>query len=134
MQARDEPPSYFGRLCPLPGTGNRTQPRVLTLGFVPNRMRPEGTPAEGFVGVSWTWTCIVGPMTISTDIDKLYDTDLTDAGWTLIAPMLPAARPRNLCRLGSGAEKPSNLIDGPDGCRSDSSASLFYRVPASLQA
>ena len=32
-------------------------------------------------------------MTISTDVDKLYDTDLTDAAWTLIAPMLPAARP-----------------------------------------
>jgi putative transposase len=32
-------------------------------------------------------------MTISTDIDKLYDTDLTDAAWALIAPMLPAARP-----------------------------------------
>ena len=36
---------------------------------------------------------IVGVMTISTDIDKLYDTDLTDAAWALIAPMLPAARP-----------------------------------------
>ena len=36
---------------------------------------------------------IVGVMTISTDVDKLYDTDLTDAAWTLIAPMLPAARP-----------------------------------------
>ena len=35
---------------------------------------------------------IVGVMT-STDVDKLYDTDLTDAAWTLIAPMLPAARP-----------------------------------------
>ena len=35
---------------------------------------------------------IVGVMTISTDVDKLYDTDLTDAAWTLIAPMLPAAR------------------------------------------
>jgi len=32
-------------------------------------------------------------MTISTDVDKLYDTDLTDAAWALIAPMLPAARP-----------------------------------------
>ena len=32
-------------------------------------------------------------MTISTDVDKLYDTDLSDAGWALIAPMLPAARP-----------------------------------------
>src|SRR3984893_12676598 len=36
---------------------------------------------------------IVGEMTISTDVDKLYDTDLTDAAWALIAPMLPAARP-----------------------------------------
>jgi hypothetical protein len=35
---------------------------------------------------------IVGVMTISTDVDKLYDTDLTDAAWALIAPMLPAAR------------------------------------------
>src|SRR5271166_3184546 len=30
------------------------------------------------------------PITINTD--KLYDTDLTDAAWALIAPMLPAAR------------------------------------------
>ena len=29
---------------------------------------------------------IVGVMTISTDVDKLYDTDLTDAAWALIAP------------------------------------------------
>jgi hypothetical protein len=36
---------------------------------------------------------IVGVMTISTDIDKLCDTDLTEAAWALIAPMLPAARP-----------------------------------------
>ena len=36
---------------------------------------------------------IVGVMTISTDVDKLYDTDLTDAAWALIAPMLPTARP-----------------------------------------
>jgi hypothetical protein len=36
---------------------------------------------------------IVGVMTISTDDDKLYDTDLTDAAWALIVPMLPAARP-----------------------------------------
>jgi transposase len=36
---------------------------------------------------------MVGVMTISTDVDKLYDTDLTDAAWALIAPMLPAARP-----------------------------------------
>jgi len=36
---------------------------------------------------------IVGVMTISTDVDKLYDTDLSDSGWALIAPMLPAARP-----------------------------------------
>ena len=34
---------------------------------------------------------IVGVMTISTDVDKLYDADLTDAAWSLIAPMLPAA-------------------------------------------
>jgi hypothetical protein len=33
----------------------------------------------------------VMPITINTD--KLYDTDLTDAAWALIAPMLPAARP-----------------------------------------
>jgi hypothetical protein len=30
---------------------------------------------------------IVDVMTISTDVDKLYDTDLTDAAWALIAPM-----------------------------------------------
>ena len=36
---------------------------------------------------------IVGVMTISADVDKLYDTDLTDAAWALIAPMLPTARP-----------------------------------------
>jgi putative transposase len=36
---------------------------------------------------------IVGVMTISTDIDKLYDKDLSDPAWALIAPMLPAARP-----------------------------------------
>ena len=36
---------------------------------------------------------IVGLMTISTDVDKLNETDLTDATWALIAPMLPAARP-----------------------------------------
>src|SRR5208337_1998077 len=36
---------------------------------------------------------IVGVMTTSTDVDKLYDTDLTDAARALIAPMLPAARP-----------------------------------------
>src|SRR5438876_7539462 len=39
----------LGRLCRLPGTGNRTQPRVflpvLAPGFVLNRMRPEGTRA-----------------------------------------------------------------------------------------
>ena len=36
---------------------------------------------------------MVGVMTISTDVEKPYDTDLTDAVWALIAPMLPAARP-----------------------------------------
>jgi transposase len=36
---------------------------------------------------------IVGVMTISADVDKLYDTDLTDAAWALMAPMLPTARP-----------------------------------------
>jgi putative transposase len=36
---------------------------------------------------------IVGVMTIGTDVDKLYDTDLVDAAWALIAPMLPPARP-----------------------------------------
>ena len=30
------------------------------------------------------------PITINTD--KLYDTDLTDAAWALIGPMLPEAR------------------------------------------
>src|SRR6266446_3124224 len=42
---------------------------------------------------SYAWTCYRGVMTISTDDDKLYDTDLSDAAWALIAPMLPAARP-----------------------------------------
>src|SRR6202049_2311816 len=32
-------------------------------------------------------------MPITSNTDKLYDTDLTDAAWALIAPMLPAARP-----------------------------------------
>jgi putative transposase len=32
----------------------------------------------------------VKPITLNTD--KLYDTDLTDAAWALIGPMLPAAR------------------------------------------
>ena len=32
----------------------------------------------------------VMPITINSD--KLYDTDVTDAAWALIAPMLPAAR------------------------------------------
>jgi transposase len=41
---------------------------------------------------------IVGVMTISTDVDKLYDTDLTDAARALIAPMLLAARPVGLPR------------------------------------
>jgi putative transposase len=31
-------------------------------------------------------------MRIKNDVDKLYDTDLTDAAWSLIAPILPAAR------------------------------------------
>jgi transposase len=31
-------------------------------------------------------------MPIAINTDKLYDTDLTDAAWALIAPMLPAAR------------------------------------------
>jgi len=34
-----------------------------------------------------------GVMPITIDTEKLYDTDLTDAAWALIAPMLPAARP-----------------------------------------
>ena len=42
---------------------------------------------------------IVGVMIISTDVDKPYDTDLTDAAWALIAPMLPAAP---IKRLASG--------------------------------
>ena len=33
-----------------------------------------------------------GVMPITINTDKLYDTDLTDAAWALIAPMLPAAR------------------------------------------
>jgi putative transposase len=32
-------------------------------------------------------------MAITSNTDKLYDTDLTDAAWELIAPMLPVARP-----------------------------------------
>jgi putative transposase len=32
-------------------------------------------------------------MAITSNTDKLYDTDLTDAAWELIAPMLPLARP-----------------------------------------
>src|SRR5271166_2062228 len=31
-------------------------------------------------------------MPITSNTDKLYDTDLTDAAWALIGPMLPAAR------------------------------------------
>jgi putative transposase len=42
---------------------------------------------------SYAGHVIVGVMTISTDVDKLYDTDLSDAAWALIAPMLPAALP-----------------------------------------
>jgi hypothetical protein len=33
-----------------------------------------------------------GVTPISINTDKLYDTDLTDAAWALIGPMLPAAR------------------------------------------
>src|SRR5260221_8318801 len=33
-----------------------------------------------------------GVMPITINTDKLYDTDLTDAAWALIGPMLPAAR------------------------------------------
>jgi hypothetical protein len=47
---------------------------------------------------------IVGVMTISTDIDKLYDTDLSDAAWALIAPILPAARPGEINGLHSATE------------------------------
>jgi hypothetical protein len=32
-------------------------------------------------------------MAITSNTDRLYDTDLTDAAWELIAPMLPVARP-----------------------------------------
>jgi hypothetical protein len=39
-------------------------------------------------------------VTISTDDDKLYDTDLSDAAWALIARMLPAARPGGRRLLG----------------------------------
>ena len=30
---------------------------------------------------------------MANDVERLYDTDLTDAGWALIAPLLPPARP-----------------------------------------
>jgi hypothetical protein len=30
---------------------------------------------------------------MANDCERLYDTDLTDAGWALIAPLLPPARP-----------------------------------------
>ena len=36
---------------------------------------------------------IVAVTTISTNINKLYDTDLSDTAWALITPMLPAAQP-----------------------------------------
>src|SRR6188472_2809620 len=30
---------------------------------------------------------------MANDFERLYDTDLTDAGWALVAPLLPPARP-----------------------------------------
>src|SRR6187399_2755642 len=30
---------------------------------------------------------------MANDVERLYDTDLTDAGWALVAPLLPPARP-----------------------------------------
>ena len=41
---------------------------------------------------SFTRTDYRRVMRIKNDVDKLYDTDLTDAAWSLIAPILPAAR------------------------------------------
>src|SRR5258708_36252850 len=41
---------------------------------------------------SFTCTDYRRVMRIKNDVDKLYDTDLTDAAWSLIAPILPAAR------------------------------------------
>jgi hypothetical protein len=52
---------------------------------------------------------IVGVMTISTDVDKLYDTDLSDAAWALIAPMLPAARPGGRPRNSNSAVLPIGI-------------------------
>ena len=51
---------------------------------------------------------IVGVMTISTDVDKLYDTDLTDAAWALIAPMLPTGF---WCKLLKGSVSCDNCRD-----------------------
>ena len=63
-------------------------------------MPPDGAPrlpglqcSKSVFKKSYAGHVIVGVMTISTDVDKLYDTDLSDAAWALIAPMLPAARP-----------------------------------------
>src|SRR5260221_1806981 len=41
---------------------------------------------------SFTCTDYRRVVRIKNDVDKLYDTDLTDAAWSLIAPILPAAR------------------------------------------
>jgi transposase len=45
-------------------------------------------------------------MAITSNTDRLYDTDLTDAAWELIAPMLPVARP------GGRSHTKRNLRDG----------------------
>jgi len=44
------------------------------------------------------------PITINTD--KLYDTDLTDAAWALIGPMLPAARRAIRSKLRRSTDAP----------------------------
>ena len=54
---------------------------------------------------------IVGVMTISTDVDKLYDTDLTDAAWALIAPMLPAARTGGFLHIPAKRFNPGFRVD-----------------------
>src|SRR5258708_4279674 len=52
---------------------------------------PKGTDQRVFEK-SFTCTDYRRVMRIKNDVDKLYDTDLTDAAWSLIAPILPAAR------------------------------------------
>jgi transposase len=48
--------------------------------------------AERVFEKSFTCTDYRRVVRIKNDVDKLYDTDLTDAAWSLIAPILPAAR------------------------------------------